>query len=402
MGFTLSPGVAGWFTAALIVDPSVGTAQGYMLRVNGTAGISTSLMTPTVYGAITTGNNLTLQPNTADSTTGSVIVNATTASTSTTTGALVVSGGAGIAGAVFIGGALTVSTVYGSSTTGNNLTLQANSANTTTGSVIITTTTAASSTLTGALIVDGGVGITKNCYASEYFGSGGGLTNIRSIVSTSGSLGALTVTTDTTYILTATSSATLPTNSVATAGQRLTFKNKGNFTTTITAAASQYIGSYSSAASNSFYLYAQEDYVTLEFDGTSIWYVVATNGPVITNPQTAQTTCNGSSAWTAIGNGLALSSLAPGIYDFEITLDSYVGGSGATISIAIGNATTPISAVVYDMALSVDQPIHISVRGYVLTSTTTINGIYYSTNAANTIFYNATTGIGKIIGRRIG
>ena len=78
---------------------------------------------------------------------------------------------------------------------------------------------------------------------------------------TAGALGALAVTANTTYILTAASTATLPTNAVAQAGQIITFKNKGNFTTTISSAAAQTIGT---TTSTSFVLYAQEDYVSLQ------------------------------------------------------------------------------------------------------------------------------------------
>ena len=70
---------------------------------------------------------------------------------------------------------------------------------------------------------------------------------------TSGALGALAVVVDTTYILTAASTATLPTNAVAVSGQKITFKAKTNATSTISAAAGQTIGTTSSTA---FILYA--------------------------------------------------------------------------------------------------------------------------------------------------
>lgn len=55
----------------------------------------------TIIGSTLTGETLTLRPNGANTTTGQVIIGATTASTSKTTGSLKVLGGIGIAGALF-------------------------------------------------------------------------------------------------------------------------------------------------------------------------------------------------------------------------------------------------------------------------------------------------------------
>lgn len=57
----------------------------------------------TLFGTNVSGTNLTLRPNSADTITGYVRVNATTASTNTTTGAFVVDGGVGIGGALYVG-----------------------------------------------------------------------------------------------------------------------------------------------------------------------------------------------------------------------------------------------------------------------------------------------------------
>jgi hypothetical protein len=227
-------------------------------------------------------------------------------------------------------------------------------------------------------------------------------TKQRSVVITSGALGALTVVTDTEYYLTAATTATLPAS--PSTGQKLTFKNRGAFTTTISAAAGQTIGSTSSTA---FALYAMEDYVTLVWDGVAIWEVVATNGPVVQSSQTALTNCNNSSAWTAIGNGLTLGTVAPGLYDLEMDLDLGVTFNvGANLSVSVGNATTPISSIVAAASGSGTAspvfPCHVHVKNYVLGSSATIQGIYYSNNSSNVINYASGAAVGKITARRVG
>jgi hypothetical protein len=98
-----------------------------------------------------------------------VNINATTTSTSTSTGALVVDGGAGIAGALYVGGAISAesasfasinNTPIGNSTpsTGAFTTLTANNA------VTFTQNTGSTSTTTGTLVVTGGVGISENLF----------------------------------------------------------------------------------------------------------------------------------------------------------------------------------------------------------------------------------------------
>jgi hypothetical protein len=98
-----------------------------------------------------------------------VNINATTTSTSTSTGALVVDGGAGIAGALYVGGAISAesasfasinNTPIGNSTpsTGAFTTLTANNA------VTFTQNTGSTSTTTGTVVVTGGVGISENLF----------------------------------------------------------------------------------------------------------------------------------------------------------------------------------------------------------------------------------------------
>ena len=222
----------------------------------------------------------------------------------------------------------------------------------------------------------------------------------RGIVSTSGTLGVLSVTCDTDYILTAASTATLPASPVI--GQRLTFKAKTTATSTISANAGQTIGTTSST---SFALYAQEDYVTLEWDGTSIWYVVATNGPIQSSSQTASMTFSVTGSWTAIGVGLSLGTINPGIYDIE--LDLTIGNvSGVLASVAIGNGLTSISNIpgvnINGLYGPVASPVHCSAKGIVLTSPSIIQGIYYVVIGGQIVQYVANTTIGKITSRRIG
>ena len=223
----------------------------------------------------------------------------------------------------------------------------------------------------------------------------------QSVNITAGALGALAVTGSTTYILTAASTATLPTNAVAQAGQIITFKNKGNFTTVISSAAAQTIGT---TTSTYFALFDQEDYVSLQYDGAAIWYVIATNGPVLSSAQTGVTNCNGTGTWTAIGSGLTLGTLAPGIYDLDMSL-TIQNPPSVYLYISIGNSTTPISnvgfAVLPSGSVILVSGISVFTHGYILGASATIQGIYYSANANQYIAYGTPGPIGKITARRI-
>lgn len=198
---------------------------------------------------------------------------------------------------------------------------------------------------------------------------------LRSCLSTSGALGALTVANDFEYFLTATSSATLPANGTATQGQRLTFKTKTNATSTISAAAGQTIGTTSST---SFVLYAQEDYVTLEYDGTSVWYVIATNGPV-------KTVTAASSSVFGFGSGSGNHDLTaftdlqvallPGVY--EIYADLMVSGTNAVGNQTVyslgasGGATGLVLGSVYTRGLG-DAYMYLSVKATKLVVTSAV------------------------------
>lgn len=213
----------------------------------------------------------------------------------------------------------------------------------------------------------------------------------RKVIVTSGTLGALSVSGDTDYILTAASTATLPL--VAPLGCRLTFKAKTNATSTFS-------GPIGTTSSTSFSIYAQEDYVTFEWDG-SIWYVVATNGPLLTSLQTASAIFSVGGSWTALGNGFSLGSLAPGVYDLELEC-TVQNASSTIVSIAIGNGTTPISEIGYFQPPSSSMgPMKISLKGYVLTASAVIQGLYNSSSASGSAYYSGGASVGRITARRV-
>jgi len=156
-----------------------------------------------VAGGVGIGGNLNVSGNVklGSSTTSNVVVAATTASISTTTGALVVKGGVGIADGLRIGGGLFVGTtitidsntspalVIGDGTSDTGLRFNCTSTsfirigqngkfelNDTAGSqflsanataTVVKQTTTSTSTTTGALIVDGGVGIAGNVFIGK-------------------------------------------------------------------------------------------------------------------------------------------------------------------------------------------------------------------------------------------
>lgn len=96
-----------------------------------------------VTGGISTTGAITVTGTTPQISSANVVAASGTASSSTTTGALVVagSGGAGIGGALNVGGVATV-----------------------TGNIVAAATTTSTSTATGALVVKGGVGIAGDIY----------------------------------------------------------------------------------------------------------------------------------------------------------------------------------------------------------------------------------------------
>ena len=128
-------------------------------------------------GSGLTGVPTTLQSVTAGgATTDRAISISNASSTSTTTGALIVTGGVGVTGNVYAG----FFHGDGSNLSGISSTLQAITAGgaTTDKAISISNVTTSTSTISGALVVAGGVGVSGNVYASKFIGDGSGLTGV--------------------------------------------------------------------------------------------------------------------------------------------------------------------------------------------------------------------------------
>ena len=231
--------------------------------------------------------------------------------------------------------------------------------------------------------------------------------NTSIINSASGALGTATQATDNFYEFTATGSLTLPKypeNDCV-----YTIKNKSSATITInanTTGVSQTIGTTTSTA---FLLYAQEDYVVLHYSlADTTWYVVATNGPVLSSDQTTSFSYSGTNVWAANGVGLALA-LQPGKYDIELHASVKLVESAVEVfsGVAIGNGTTPISSMGGQRSDSASEwsvcPVSLSAIGYVLTAAATIQGIFYCEEPGLfTWLCHSSCIVGKITARRIG
>jgi hypothetical protein len=163
-----------------------------------------------------------------------------TASTSTTTGALTVGGGAGIAGALNVGGATTI-----------------------TGAATISNTTASSSTTTGALKVGGGVGIVGNVNVGGTLGVTGATTLSTLTASGNSTLTSLTATGAATFSSTVTISTGAGLNKVLTsdanggatwnANPNAAFKIVSSSTYTVSATDDKYV-IYTNAATGTISL----------------------------------------------------------------------------------------------------------------------------------------------------
>ena len=96
---------------------------------------------------------------------GNIFANSQVTSTSTTTGALVVNGGAGISGNLYVGGGFSVASIQ--ATPIGNVTASSGTFTTltaTTGNIVAASGTESSGITTGALVVKGGAGISGNLY----------------------------------------------------------------------------------------------------------------------------------------------------------------------------------------------------------------------------------------------
>ena len=156
--------------AIRVTDTTASTASNTgALTVAGGAGISGA-----VYAAGVTSS-------------GAIRITATTASTASNTGALTVAGGAGVAGALYVGGGITAARLDVS----GGIKLTSGGFNTSTF-VNITDTAPSTSTVTGALIVAGGAGISGAVYAVGVTSSGA-IRVTDTTASTASNTGALTV-----------------------------------------------------------------------------------------------------------------------------------------------------------------------------------------------------------------
>jgi hypothetical protein len=194
----------------------------------------------------------------------------TTASTSASTGALTVGGGAGIAGALNVGGATTI-----------------------TGAATISNTTTSTSSTSGALVVRGGVGVAGNLTVGGTIeidggspGAGKVLTSDATGLATwSNAVGSTVVTSTASYAITlaeayvfytgtAAGTFSIPAAASGNAGKAITIKNKTAFGITITPATGTiYIDNANSgAASVAIGIEASNNWIKLVSDGTQ-WVV---------------------------------------------------------------------------------------------------------------------------------
>jgi hypothetical protein len=208
---------------------------------------------------------------------------------------------------------------------------------------------------------------------------------------------------DSDYVLINTIGITLP--SAPQCGTRLSFFSADNNTKTITAPGGQRIGAYPSAPGNSFYLYVIGDRITLEFDGGTTWDVVDTNGPVLSSDQEGLVNMSSAGSWTAVGKGLSLT-LDPGVYDIELDVTLYSTAAVAlqSASMAIG-ISSPLSAPtgLLSTGSAVTTTAHSSIKHCILTTSQTINALYYISSAVGFfVYYNSPNFIGRITAKRIG
>jgi len=203
------------------------------------------------------------------------------------------------------------------------------------------------------------------------------------------------------FFINSASAITLPAHPFT--GQRLTFKNDGAYTAVISANSGQTIGVMGSA---SFSLYAADDYVTLEFGGTN-WFVVATNGPVVTLNQSGDVTTTNLVGWVVVGNGTTIASLALGIYDIEADSTVYAAAQGPNLALALGILIAGVTTLVSNsrtegqMNAGGYYPIHLGVKGYQLSVAGTIELLYDSSNTSNKIIGSGND-FSQITIRRIG
>ena len=160
-------------TGSIIAGQISGNIYSSNIAVTGTnAATSTTTGALIIAGGIGAGGNI-YSGNNIDSA-GNIIVQGATISTSSTTGALTVAGGAGIAGNVYIGGSGGNAIVAAGDirSTGNIVTV---------GNLRITGGDSAGNT-SGAVVIQGGLGISGNLYSNGAANFGGNITTAGYII----------------------------------------------------------------------------------------------------------------------------------------------------------------------------------------------------------------------------
>jgi hypothetical protein len=168
--YNTSTNSAVWATTATI---TVGKATNSDKLLISSLGVSE--VTPTKYlvmgqtgGYADLGgsSNLSYHTNNRILSSPGITVSGTTAATSTTTGALIVAGGVGVSGNLWVGGTITAEKLVVQYTTVTSVSI------TTDDVTKINNNTAAISTITGALQVQGGVGIGGDIFAGKIYTNG--------------------------------------------------------------------------------------------------------------------------------------------------------------------------------------------------------------------------------------
>jgi hypothetical protein len=213
----------------------------------------------------------------------------------------------------------------------------------------------------------------------------------RSSLTTSGTLGTLTTTIDFTYRFSAASTCTTPASPVA--GQRLTFINTGAWNSTINAYTGHTIGH---TTSTSWSFYAMGDRVTFEWDGTSCWEVIETNGPELVVIASAASSITADGAWHQYDNP-RLNNVGPGIYDVRFSGQPFVGSGSLVVSIGPGLGVGGLVSPEIGSRISVTLTSRI-----ILASISTIALYGKCTGSPNYILYDSDIQMAVISAKRIG
>jgi len=188
--YNSSTNTATWIsTSTLLVGNATNSDKIYISTLGTTESIPTRYITmvsgPNAYASEGASSNLFYHTNNQILTSPGVRVSSTTSAVSTTTGALIVVGGASIGKDLFVGGNIyATGTIYAKQLTIQYTTITYSST-VLDDIVTITTTTNANDSLSGALIVAGGVGIGLDLYVGgKIYGTvDGGIDQANNLVS---------------------------------------------------------------------------------------------------------------------------------------------------------------------------------------------------------------------------